>query len=141
MAKFHHYLNFNGRCKAAFDLYRSVFGGEFTQVMLYKDMPSDSPMPDEVGKQVMHMGLPLGEGLYLMGSDIPEMMAPKVTHGSQHYICISPDDEKQAKDWFDRLAEGGAVKTPLDHQFWGALFGEVTDKFGINWMINLENEQ
>ena len=72
------YLNFNGNTEEAFDFYKSVFGGEFSMVMRFKDAPAEYQM-GESGEKIMHISLPLGHGTLLMGSDVREAMGKAIT--------------------------------------------------------------
>ncbi len=135
MPTFHPYLNFNGNTEEAFLFYKSVIGGEFTDVMRFKDTPESGKMPAGAQDKIMHIGLPLGKDIFLMGTDIVEGM-PQATFGTNVSICISPDSEEQAHKFFDGLSAGGKVMMPLEKMFWGDLFGQLTDKFGVQWMVN-----
>jgi PhnB protein len=126
------YLAFDGNCEEAFEFYRSVFGGEFSDVNRFSEAPgSDTADADKI----MHISLPLAEGQILMGSDRPSEMGPG-TFGDSVSLSIAPDDAGQARRVFDALSEGGKVTMPYERQFWGADFGMCIDRFGINWMVN-----
>jgi PhnB protein len=131
------YLNFNGNCGEAFNFYKSVLGGEFSVIQKFKDVPSDHPMPEVEGEQIMHVSLPVGQGTILMGSDRPASMGKPVP-GENFSLSLTPETEAEADRLFNGLAAGGKVTMPLAKAFWGAYFGMLTDKFGINWMINCE---
>lgn len=135
MAAINPYLNFNGNCEEAFNFYKSVFGGEFLTLMRYKDMPSEGNLSASEGEKIMHTALPIGQGTFLMGGDVLEAMG-KATIGTNVNIAISPDSEEEARRLFDGLAAGGQVTMPLDQAPWGDLFGMLTDKFEIQWMVN-----
>src|SRR3989338_9202247 len=91
MMKINPYLNFNGQSEEAFKFYRSVFGGEFSALQLFKEIPaSEQPMPKEEGNRIMHIALPIGDGNHLMGSDISEKMGMKLTAGNNMYISLHP---------------------------------------------------
>jgi PhnB protein len=141
MAGINPYLYFNGDCEEAFNLYRSVFGGEFVGgIHRYKDMPptSDKPLSESEGEKVMHIGLPIGQGNAIMGSDVPNMPGQERAEGNNIYICINAESRDEAERFFNGLSEGGTVKMPMGDTFWGAYFGMLADKFGIHWMINHE---
>jgi uncharacterized glyoxalase superfamily protein PhnB len=55
------------------------------------------------------------------------------------HICVEPETREEAKRIFDALAVGGAVTMPLQDMFFGSYFGELRDKYGINWMVNHQN--
>lgn len=134
------YINFRGNCEEAFSFYKSVFGGEFPMVGRYKDMPPSegelSPAMD--GEKIMHMSLPISKETCLMGSDIGGDWAKHTVDGNNIQISINTESEEEAKRIFNGLSDGGRVNMPLEKTFWGALFGMLTDKFGINWMVNYD---
>lgn len=137
MANLNPYLNFSGNCEEAFEFYRSVFGGEFLGgVMRFKDVPAEDALPDSEANKVMHVALPVSQGL-LMGSDRPAAMGP-ATAGNNSYISITAESEEEANRLFNGLSAGGQVAMPLEKAFWGALFGMFADKFGVQWMVNYE---
>jgi len=132
------YLNFAGNCKAAFDFYKSVFGGEFPYVGTYGDMPPMEGMPplsEEMKKQIMHISLPIGGDTVLMGSDAGGEWAPQLVQGNNFSIYVETPEKAETDRIFNALAEGGKITMPLDETFWGDYFGMCTDKFGINWMV------
>lgn len=134
------YLAFNDNCEEAFNFYKSVFGGEFAMVMRFKEMPAEYQGAESEGEKIMHMSLPIGQGTMLMGSDTPAGMGP-VTNGNNFSITISVDSEAEAARLFKGLSAGGQVTMPLDKTFWGAYFGMLTDKFGVQWMVNYDYNQ
>ncbi|MCB0213152.1 MAG: VOC family protein [Anaerolineae bacterium] len=139
------YLNFNGNCEEAFNFYKSVFGGEFVMLMRFKDMPAEEmdeehQISDSEGQKIMHVSLPVGQGAILMGSDVPSAMGT-VQNGSNFAIAISADSEAETDEIFNGLSAGGQVTMPLDKMFWGAYFGMLTDKFGIQWMVSYDYPQ
>ncbi|GAB1404469.1 VOC family protein [Lentimicrobium sp.] len=137
------YLNFNGNCEDAFNFYKSVFGGEFTYIGRFGEMPPQegmSPMSEAEKNKIMHVGLPIGSTV-LMGSDTGGEWAPTFVQGNNFSININPESKEEADKLFNGLSAGGQVTMPLADTFWGAYFGMFTDKFGINWMINFETQQ
>ena len=132
------YLSFNGNCREAFELYKSVFKKEFSFVGLYKDMPSEQPIPESEQNKIMHISMPINEHVILMGSDASEYCGQKISFGDSISISIGCDTEDEAKRIFTELSAGGKVVMPLEKQFWGALFALFEDKFGIMWMVNCE---
>ncbi len=144
-----HYLNFKGNTEAAFNFYKSVFGGEFSALMRYGDMPAQEGMPlsDDDKQKIMHVSLPINECTVLMASDVNDQFCAQTnqpfTVGTNHYISINLDSSEQdkAKQLFDALSKGGSIEMPLDKTFWGALYGAFTDQFGIKWMINCQLEE
>ena len=131
------YLNFNGNAEEAFNFYKSIFGGDFAAVIRFDQMPGDQkPAPDEANK-LMHIALPVGKGNMLMASDVPQAY-PRAVAGTNYSISITADSEEEARKLFDGLSEGGQVTMPLDKAFWGSLFGMLTDKFGVQWMMSYD---
>ncbi len=138
MATLNPYLNFNGNCEEAFNFYKSVFGGDFTNVMRFKDMPpgeEGAKIPQEDENQIMHVSLPIGDSV-LMGSDCLDSFGQKAVFGSSNYISVSPESEEETHRLFKELSAGGEVEMPLEEMFWGDLFSSFTDRFGIKWMLN-----
>jgi PhnB protein len=134
------YLNYNGNCKQAFDHYKSVFGGEFSHISTFGEMPPQEgmpPMPEEVKNNIMHVSLTIGDTV-IMGSDTGGEWAPKLEVGNNFSVSVNTDNQEEAERIFNGLAEGGKITMPLNKTFWGAYFGMCTDAFGVNWMVNCE---
>lgn len=132
------YLNFTGNTEEAFNFYKSVFGGEFTMLMRFKDIP-DQNIPDEAKNQIMHVALPLGKNNILMGTDAPESMGFNITSGNNVHISIHTESREEADTLFKGLSAGGNVQMPMADMFWGDYYGSFNDKFGIQWMISFTN--
>ena len=129
-------MNFAGNCEEAFNLYKSVFGGEFVMLQRYKDMPPEAGNISESQRdKILHVSLPIGNNI-LMGSDSPE--SQQLTVGNNVYISISAESKEETKGLFDGLSAGGEIQMPLADIFWGAYFGMFRDKFGIQWMVSYE---
>jgi PhnB protein len=138
MASANPYLNFPGTCEEAFAFYKSVLGGEFSNVTKFADMPSGAAQDEShqaVPDGIMHISLPFGDSI-LMGSDVPPGMGT-VTPGSTCYVCLSPDSPEEGKRVFEALSEGGEVEMAYDKQVWGDWYGSFTDRFGIRWMVDV----
>ena len=110
----------------------------FVNLQRFRDSQDASQMPVEEQDKIMHVALPIG-GNILMGTDVPDSME-KVTKGTNFSISIHADSAEQAGHLFNGLAAGGQVLMPLSPMFWGALFGLVTDRFGIQWMVNFDEK-
>ncbi|NEU07189.1 VOC family protein [Flavihumibacter sp. R14] len=138
MASINPYLTFNGNAEEAFNFYKSVFGGEFVGpgINRFKDQPGCEQMSEADKNKVMHVALPIGPNDLLMASDYVEGMGPGFAHGSDFSIALNPDSPEDARRLFDGLAAGGTVVMDLDKTSWAELFGMLTDKFGIQWMVN-----
>lgn len=135
MAVIHPYLLFNGNAGEAFDFYKSVFGGEFAMVMKFKDAPPEHRGGEHEAENIMHIALPVGEGM-LMASDAPE--AQKVTVGNNFSISITAPTSEEADKLYQALSAGGQSYMPMSKTFWGSYFGMLQDKFSVNWMISFD---
>jgi PhnB protein len=130
------YLNFDGNTEEAFNFYKSVFGGEFTMLQRFKDTPQKDKLSKSDGEKIMHVSIPIGKGNVLMGTDAVESMGHKITIGNNIQLSLSPESEDEANRLFNALAKGGRTIVPMGKASWGDYFGMLTDKFGIQWMIN-----
>jgi PhnB protein len=132
------YLTFEGNCREAFDFYRSIFGGEFSSRSTFGEMPPQEgmpPMSDELKDQIMHVTLPVSKETVLMGSDSGGW-GPKIVPGNNFSISVHVSGKEEADRIFNALVEGGEIRMAMEKTFWNAYFGMLTDKFGINWMVN-----
>lgn len=134
------YLTFNGTCEEAFNHYRSVFGGDFTYVGKFKDMPDnpDCAVAEEDLEKIMHISLPISDETVLMGSDSSDAFGQATVEGNNFSISINTDSVEEVTRIYQELSEGGQIKMPLNKTFWGAYFGMFVDRFGIHWMVNCE---
>lgn len=143
MATVNVYLTFNGNCEEAFNFYQSVFGGEFPYIGRYKDMPPSEecqPMNEADGNKIMHVTLPISKETCLMGSDTGGEWASNFKEGNNFSISINAESREEADKLFNALSAGGQVTMPMNQTFWGAYFGMFSDKFGINWMVNFDEQ-
>ena len=143
MATVNPYLVFNGNCEEAFLFYKSVFGGEFPYVGKFNEIPPSENQPqlsEQDGNKIMHITLPIGKETILFGSD-SNAQSDDVKMGNNISISINADSTEEADQLFNGLSAGGIPFMPMTQTFWGAYFGMFTDKFGINWMVNFDEEQ
>jgi PhnB protein len=140
MARVSTYLNFPRQTEDAFVFYRSVFGGDFSgPIHRFSDMPPDPgkrPLAEADRNLVMHVELPILAGHVLMGTDAPESMGFAVNQGNNVHINLEPDTRSETERLFQALAAGGKVEMPLQDMFWGAYFGSLRDRYGVQWMFN-----
>ncbi|EMY33737.1 glyoxalase family protein [Arthrobacter crystallopoietes BAB-32] len=130
------YLGFRNNAKEAMTFYQSVFGGELS-VSTFGDFgASDDPAEKD---KVMHSMLEAPNGLVLMGADTPDSM--NYTPGDNISMSLSGEDEAELRGYWDKLAEGANVSEQLAQAPWGDTFGMLTDKFGINWLVNIAGKQ
>src|SRR5690349_6146512 len=130
------YLNFNGNTEEAFNFYKSVFGGEFAVIQRFKDTPEAGRTPAADQNKLMHIALPVGKGMVLMGTDALESHGHVVTQGTNFHLSVSAESEDETRKIFNALSAVGKVTVALDIMFWGAYFGMCTEKFGIQWMVD-----
>ncbi len=134
MAKLNPYLKFNdGKCVEAMNFYKDCLGGEL-EFMTVKGSPMAGEMPADKQELIMHSTLTKGDWV-LIGSD---MMRDKATIGDNVGVSLNCESEEEIRTIFDKLSVGGEIFMPVEDAFWGALFGVVTDKYGIEWMLNFQ---
>lgn len=125
------YINFGDNAREAMTFYQQVLGGSL-QLHTFGEYGADQePFAD----LVMHGLLETEDGLTLMGADSPPGMSRTV--GNNITISLSGDDDAVLRERFERLAEGGSIDVPLERQMWGDVFGQLTDRFGIGWLVNI----
>jgi PhnB protein len=133
------HVAYNGNCEEAFNFYKSIFGGEFDTVQRNKDIPAEAASPVKGGEEdkILHISLPIGKHSMLMGCDMPAAFG-EATRSNSFNISISTDSEADTERIYNSLLAGGKVNMPLDKTFWGAYFGMVVDKYGVQWMISYD---
>lgn len=137
MMRLHTYLNFAGNAEEAFNFYRSVFGGEFSSVVRFKDLPIEGvSIPEEDQDKIMHIGLPIGEDSLVMASDTLRSLGQELVQGNNAYVSVHPDSREEADRIFNALSGGAEVEMPIADQAWGDYYGSLKDKFGVMWMVN-----
>ena len=125
------YLNFRDGTREVMDFYVSVFGGELT-LSTFAEMGGMGQDESEQGK-VMHSQLRTRGGMTLMAADVPSSMEVSA-NGT---VSLSGDDDAELRGYWDGLVEGGSVTVPLEKAPWGDSFGMCTDRFGVDWMVNI----
>lgn len=137
MAQLNPFLRFNeGKCREAMEFYKNIFGGELT-FMPIGESPMAKEMPEDKQHYIMHSELK-SDRVVFNGSD---MMRDKAVVGDNIGMMLNCESEEEIKAIFSKLSEGGEVFMPLEDAFWGALFGVVTDKYGIEWMLNWQKKK
>ena len=126
---FNPYIFFRGDCREAMEFYKAIFGGELT-IQTYDEVPG----PTQAGMEgkVMHASLS-GGLISLMGSDTEQASekAAKIT------LSLGGSSEEKLTSLFNQLSDGGEIISNLKKEFWGDTFGNLTDKYGIEWMVNI----
>jgi PhnB protein len=133
MAQLNPYITFHGNCREAMEFYKACLGGELS-VMAVGDSPMASDMPDKKNN-VLHSMLKT-DGMVLMASDM--IMPGEMIRGNTITLCINGGTKEELQQFFTKLSEGGTVGQPLTEAFFGT-YGELTDKFGMNWMFQADN--
>lgn len=128
-------LIFRGDCEAAFEYYKSVFGGEYQFLYRYKDAPSNN-IPAGCEEKILHISLPLMKNVNLMGMDDVSCSPRDGTGGGSAAIGIRLNDKAETFRLFEALSVGGKVTAPLKKTFYADYFGTVIDRFGIGWSFN-----
>jgi len=135
MKAIHPYLNFDDNTRDAMTFYHKALGGDL-QMQTFAE--AKVPGPPGAENRVIHARIVNGP-VILMASDSPPGMS--VIAGNNYHINIDCDDKAEVDRLMKALGEGGTVKMPAQDMFWGAYFGMLTDKFGVNWMFNAEQRQ
>lgn len=138
MAIINPHINFNGNAEEAFGFYKSVFGGEFSQIVRFKEISTpEFPIPEKEANKIMHIVLPIGKNS-LMANDVPESMGRVNENENRSKIFIKVESREEADKLFNGLSEGGTIEAPLGDSPWGSYFGMFRDKFGIEWMVDFD---
>jgi PhnB protein len=141
MATINPYINFNGNAEEAFTFYKSVFGGEFTNIARFKDMESpEFPVAPSEANKIMHIALPIGQNV-LMGNDVPASMGRTNENENRSKISINCESKEEADRVFNGLSVGGKVEFPMGDSPWGSYFGMFRDKYGIEWMVDYSSKR
>ena len=130
------YLNFAGNTEEAFNVYRSIFGGEFQGLMRYRDVENTMGLGEDEMDLVAHVALPLGPDRMLMGTDVAGAWAANFTVGTNTYIHLEVETADDADRIFAGLSAGGTVEMPLEKTFWAEKYGSCRDRFGVQWMVS-----
>lgn len=138
MAQINPHINFNGNAEEAFTFYKSVFGGEFTKIVRFKDLSGpEFPVSENEANKIMHIALPIGKNM-LMANDVPESMGRTNENENRSKISISAESKEEADKLFHGLSAGGQIEVPIEESPWGSYFGMFRDKYGIEWMVDFD---
>ena len=136
MTSIHPWINFNGNAEEALTFYKSVFGGEFSKVVRFKDLAGpEFPVAKSEEAKVMLIALPIGKGGMLMANDVPGFMGKVNENENRSKIVVSAESREEADRLFKGLSAGGTVEGGMGDSPWGTYFGMFRDKYGIEWMI------
>ena len=130
------WINFNGNAEEAFTFYKSVFGGEFSKIIRFKDLASpDFSVAEKEKNKIMLIALPIGKSNMLMANDVPEIMGKVSENENRSKISISTESKEEADKLFNGLSAGGTVEGSIGDGPWGSYAGMFRDKYGIEWII------
>ena len=129
------YLSFRDNAREAMEFYRSVFGGTLDMNTFAEFGASEDPSEAD---KIMHAMLEADNGITFMAADTPNSMEHRP--GTNMSMSLSGDDDAELSGYFDKLAAGGTVREPLTTAPWGDKFGMLTDRFGIDWMVNIAGQ-
>ena len=131
------YIAFKGNCEEAINFYKDKLGAE----VLFSQTYGESPMADKAGpdqqNKIMHTSIKIGDSVIMACDNVFDAQNP-TTVGNNISLAIGGDDATAADGMFNSLSDGATIIMPMQETFWAERFGMLTDKFGINWMFNVE---
>ena len=127
--KMYTYVNFAGKCAEAFRFYEQQLGGTITMLMTHGQAPDQSKVNPDWKDAVLHARISIG-GTELMGADIPNAQPMRSS-----YLSLNVESDGEAERIFSALSDGGEVFMPMQETFFATRFGQLRDRFGLNWMI------
>jgi PhnB protein len=138
MAQINPHINFNGNAEEAFTFYKSVFGGEFSKIIRFKDISTEEfPISEKEANKLMHIALPIGQA-FLFANDILEIMGRVDENENRSKIAITAESKEEAYKLFNGLSAGGQIEMPIDENPDGTYFAMFRDKFGIEWIVKFD---
>ncbi len=142
MATLNPWVNFNGNAEEAFRFYKSVFGGEFSKIVRFKDLASDEfPVPEKEENKLMYIALPIGNSTKLIANDVPEILGRVNEKENRSKILVNTESKEEADRLFTGLSVGGEVEGPMGDGPYGTYMGMFRDKYGIEWLIEFSTDK
>lgn len=136
------WINFNGNAEEAFIFYKSVFGGEFTKIVRFKDLASpEFKISEKDENKIMYIALPIGTNNALIANDVPEFIGSVNENENRSKISIITESKEEADELFNNLSAGGKIEVPMSDSPWGTYFGMFRDKYGIEWIIEFSDNK
>lgn len=132
MTNINSYLTFNGNCREAMTFYAACLGGELT-FQTIGESPIAANMPAQMKDSILHAAL-INGGVIIMASDM--VGESGLTKGNAVSLILNCSSEEEIKSCYEKLSADGNANHPLEDTFWGAVFGDLTDKFGNHWLLN-----
>lgn len=140
MATINTWINFNGNAEEAFTFYKSVFGGEFTKVVRFKDVANaEFQVPEKEENKIMYIALPIGKDNLLIANDVPEIMGRVNENENRSKILVNAESKEEADKLFTGLSSSGKVEGPMGDSPWDSYAGMFRDKYGIEWIIEFSS--
>jgi PhnB protein len=136
LSKLNPYLSFKDNAREAMEFYKSVFGGKLIMTTFKEFHASQDPSEDD---KIMHSMLEAANGITFMGADTPKGM--EYRPGKNMSMALSGDNKAELTAYFEKLSAGGTIQQPLAKAPWGDTFGMLTDKFGVEWMVNIAGQK
>jgi len=137
MTQINSYLSFNGNCREAMNFYKECLGGELV-LQTIGESPLCDKMPPQMKENILHSTLTM-DALVLMGTD---MLGEKgLVKGTAVSLMLNCSSEEEIKKYYANLSKDGQATHPLEISFWGALFGDLTDKYGNHWLLHFDKNQ
>ncbi|WP_162933903.1 MULTISPECIES: VOC family protein [Actinomyces] len=130
------YLAFEGKAREALNFYAEALGGDPSIYTYGSYDASDDPRDRE---RVLYGVLRTPDGFVVRVTDVP--VASSLTPGDNYYICISGDDEELIRRCWSNLSEEATITIPLETASWGDAYGQLIDKFGVTWQINIGDSE
>ena len=137
MSRINSYLTFNGNCREAMTFYKKCLGGKLT-LQTIGESPFAGKMPAQMKECILHSIL-AKDNLVLMATDCVSEQG--LVKGNSVSLMLNCSSEKEIRTCYTSLSDGGQATHPLEDTFWGALFGDLTDKFGNHWLLNYVKNQ
>lgn len=137
MTQINSYLTFNGNCREAMTFYKECLGGELT-LQTVGESPMSEKMPPQMKECILHSAL-TKDSLVMMGSDMVSEQG--LIKGNAVSLMLNCSSEEEIKNTYKKLSSGGQATHPLENTFWGAMFGDLTDKFGNHWLLHYDKNQ
>ncbi len=130
------YIGFKDNTREAMEFYKTVFGGTLTMSTFKEGHATQDPAEEN---KIMHAMLEADNGIVFMASDTPKGMESH--EGKKISMSLSGDNEAELRGYWEKLSAGGTIRMPLETAPWGDTFGMLTDKFDIEWMVNITGKK
>lgn len=129
------YLFFPGNCEEAINFYQNVFKAELVSMQRFGE--ANMPVEEDYKEKVMHAELSFNNASIMFSDGAPHK---EIKPGDNVHLNLNFENETKMRLTWGKLAEGGTIHMELQDTFWGAIFGQLEDKFGIRWMFNFQKE-